>query len=56
MLHDLTQVMDEQNAEGVIDWRTKDRTHLYVYTDFVYFHDDAHDWKLDDAKVSLERA
>ena len=51
MLHDLTQVMDEQNEEKSGFWKSKDRTHLYVYTDFVYFHDDAHDWKLNDAKV-----
>ena len=52
MLHDLSRTMDAQNAEGAIQWG--DNTHLYIYTDFVYFHDDIFDWKRDDAKIMCD--
>ena len=52
MLHDLSRTMDAQNAEGVIQWG--DNTHLYIYTDFVYFHDDIYNWKVNDAKIMCD--
>jgi len=45
--------MDAQNAEGVIQWDSKN-THLYIYTDFVYFHDDIYNWKVEDAKIMCD--
>ena len=40
MLHDLTQVIDAQKP--AVGW---DKPYLFIYTDFVHFHDDVHDWK-----------
>jgi len=49
MLHDLTQVIDAQKP--AVGW---EKPYLFIYTDFVHFHDDVHDWKTEFEKQKCD--
>ena len=57
MLHDLTQVIDAQNAENARNPRDApvrwEKPYLFIYTDFVHFQDDVHDWKSEVRQVYI---